>query len=200
MQMDFGVVDRGYGWIFPKRDHLSVGLFTLQTSLPSACRKLVKYCETRLGCRPTAPCHMAVVPCGGRDRPVQYGPNAFLVGDAAGLVDPLLGEGISNAVRSGQIAAAAIRDAIRHGRNTYHRRLREITRNLNGSALDSQSFYGQLDRGYRHLTSSLVRYCLMKGMALGLDWRQTKRFCPLLPLMKPPRVVGQEFAGSATGR
>jgi len=191
MQVDFGVVDHGYGWIFPKRDHLSIGLFTLDNSLPKAAQQLAAYCEARLGYRPNAPFHMAAVPCGGRCAPTCE-PNALLAGDAAGLVDPLLGEGIYNALRSGQIAAAAIQDVIRHGRNTYRRRLREITLDLNGSTVDSQRFYRQLDRGYRHLTFLPVRYCLMKGMALGLNWRQTKRFCPLLPLMKPSRKRPRE--------
>jgi geranylgeranyl reductase family protein len=188
MQMDFGIIDRGYGWIFPKRDHLNVGLFTQRKSLPQASRQLTAYCEARIGCRPEAHFHAAAVPCGGRYGPPACGPNAMLVGDAAGLVDPLLGEGIYHAVRSGQIAADAIRDIIRHGRNTYRWRLREITLDLNGSTVDSHIFYGRINRGYHHLTSLPVRYCLMKGMAVGLNWRQTKQLCLLLPLMKPSRV------------
>ena len=191
MQMDFGAVDHGYGWIFPKRDHLNVGLFTLYNSIPKAAQQLTAYCEKRLGCSPSDPFHMATVPYGGRHGPLTCGAKAMLVGDAAGLVDPLLGEGIYNAVRSGQIAADAIQDVIRHGRNTYEKRLREITLDLKGATSDSQWFYEQLDRGYRFLTSLPVRYCLMKGMALGLNWRQTKRYSPLLPLMRPRRAAGR---------
>jgi flavin-dependent dehydrogenase len=66
MQMDFGVIDRGYGWIFPKRDHLNVGLFTVRPSLPQASQQLAAYCEARLGYRPSAPFHAAPVPYGGR--------------------------------------------------------------------------------------------------------------------------------------
>jgi flavin-dependent dehydrogenase len=188
MQIDFGVVDRGYGWIFPKRDHLNVGLFTLHRSLPEAAGQLAAYCEARLGCRPSAPVNAAAIPYGGRYGPPVFGPNVLLVGDAAGLADPLLGEGIYNAVRSGQIAANAIRDVLRRGKNTYRRRLREITLDLNGSTRDSQAFYRQISRGYQHLTFLPVRYCLMKGMALGLNWRQTKQYSPLLPLLKPPHA------------
>lgn len=191
MQMDFGVVDHGYGWIFPKRDHLNVGLFTQRNSIPKAARQLAAYCEARLGCRPNGPFDMAAIPCGGRYGPSACGANALLAGDAAGLVDPLLGEGIYNAVRSGQIAADAIRDTIRRGKNTYERRLREITRDLNGAVRDSRWFYRRLDRGYRYLTSRPVRYCLMKGTALGLTERQIKRLAPLLPLMRPPRLSGR---------
>jgi len=187
MQMDFGVVDHGYGWIFPKRDHLNVGLFTIHNSIPKAVRQLANYCKERLDCSPNGPFHTATIPYGGRHGPATCGAHALLVGDAAGLADPLLGEGIYNAVRSGQIAAETIQGVIRHGGNTYDRRLREITLDLRGSNSDSQWFYRRLNRGYRFLTFPPVRYCLMKGMALGLNWRQTKRLCTLLPLMKPSK-------------
>ena len=32
LEFDFGAVDGGYGWLFPKRDHVSVGLFTYKSS------------------------------------------------------------------------------------------------------------------------------------------------------------------------
>jgi menaquinone-9 beta-reductase len=47
------------------------------------------------------------LPLGGKKRPLS-GDNFLLVGDAAALIDPLSGEGIGNAVRSGRIAAQHI--------------------------------------------------------------------------------------------
>jgi flavin-dependent dehydrogenase len=164
-----------------------VGLFTQHQSLPRAARRLADYCQARLDVRPTGPFHFGAVPCGGRYGPPACHPRALLVGDAAGLVDPLLGEGIYNAVRSGQIAAAAIRNMIRHGRNTYRRRLREITLDLMGSTTDSAWFYQNLDRGYDYLKRLPVRYCLMKGMGLGYTFRQTKRRSWLLPFVRPAK-------------
>jgi geranylgeranyl reductase family protein len=198
MQMDFGVVDRGYAWIFPKRDHWNVGLFTQHKSIRGAARRLADYCLARLGVRPTGPLHFGVVPYGGRYGPPARHPRALLVGDAASLVDPLLGEGIYNAVRSGQIAAAAIRDMIRHGKNTYRRRLREITLDLMGSTSDSGWFYQDLDRGYDYLRQLPIRYCLMKGMGLGMTFRQTKRMSFVLPFMRPvgsPRIDNERAWG-----
>src|SRR5262249_13957242 len=31
LEFDFGVVDGGYGWLFPKRDHVNIGLFTYKS-------------------------------------------------------------------------------------------------------------------------------------------------------------------------
>jgi geranylgeranyl reductase family protein len=199
MQMDFGVVDRGYGWIFPKDDHLNVGLFTLDKAITRAPRRLADYCHARLGIRPEGPVQAGQIPCGGRFGPLTGYHNLFLVGDAAGLVDPLLGEGIYNAVRSGQIAAAAIQDAVRGGTDTYSRRLREITLDLADSVRDCRTFYRYLKRGYRHMNRWPVRYCLMKGMALGLTSRQAKRNCLLLPFLKPPRL-GRLISCQESGR
>ena len=44
------------------------------------------------------------LPMASKQRQV-YGNGFILVGDAAGLVDPLTGEGIGNAMRSGKVAA-----------------------------------------------------------------------------------------------
>jgi flavin-dependent dehydrogenase len=54
--------------------------------------------------------------------------NALLLGDAAGLVDPFLGEGISYAIQSGKIAAECIID---NKTNNYNKIIEnEITSNL----------------------------------------------------------------------
>ena len=45
-----------------------------------------------------------------------YYKNIFLVGDAAGFVDPLMGEGIAYAMQSGAFAASVINKAIDVGR------------------------------------------------------------------------------------
>jgi len=36
MEFDFGAVNRGYGWVFPKDDHLNVGLYSLNSTIPQA--------------------------------------------------------------------------------------------------------------------------------------------------------------------
>ena len=47
MEMDFGYVPSGYGWIFPKGDHLNVGLYSLQ-QFKGMKAKLIEYCRQRL--------------------------------------------------------------------------------------------------------------------------------------------------------
>jgi flavin-dependent dehydrogenase len=50
-------------------------------------------------------------------------PNLFLVGDAARVVEPFTGEGIYYALRSGELAASAIRSADPSQYVQAHRRL-----------------------------------------------------------------------------
>lgn len=54
------------------------------------------------------------LPCGSERRPLS-GDGWMLVGDAAGLIDPFSGEGISNAMHSAKLAAAAAVAALRSG-------------------------------------------------------------------------------------
>lgn len=109
LYFDFGSVPRGYAWIFPRRDHLSVGVATRYRFFPRARSFLRGYME-REGLR-----------AGDGKWTVRGGRLAFnptvrrlargrclLAGDAAGLTDRLSGEGIFGAVKSGNLAAKAV--------------------------------------------------------------------------------------------
>lgn len=109
-RFDFGPVPRGYAWVFPKRSHLSVGVLSMRRGPLRLGALLDAYVEM-LGLHPiAAERHGYVIPL----KPVARVParrGALLVGDAAGLADPLVAEGISSAVASGDLAAEAILQA-----------------------------------------------------------------------------------------
>lgn len=109
--LDLGELHASYGWVFPKGDHLSVGVGGLPTFDDYGSR-LKKYDEKHTAAR--APgikrvirSHGYLLPCRPPGAPVQKG-RALLVGDAAGLVEAFTGEGIYWAIRSGQIAGRSI--------------------------------------------------------------------------------------------
>jgi hypothetical protein len=58
---------------------------------------------------------VAPIRCGGVPR--SYGQQLLVVGDAAGHVDPLTGEGIHTAMVAGKIAAQSVGDMVRAGGN-----------------------------------------------------------------------------------
>ena len=103
----FGEIDTGYLWIFPKAEHLSVGIGALHPrpgELQATLRQVMQRCQIPVE---GLPMHGHPVPIyTGREKISTN--RVVLVGDAAGLVDPLSGEGIRHAVHSGRIAAEAI--------------------------------------------------------------------------------------------
>jgi geranylgeranyl reductase family protein len=103
----FGGVRLGYLWIFPKRDHLSVGIGALLPR-PGMLQEKLRQAMAEQGI------DLSGVPLRGHPLPINLRrkristARTLLVGDAAGLMDPLSGEGIRPAIKSGRMAAEAI--------------------------------------------------------------------------------------------
>jgi geranylgeranyl reductase family protein len=111
-RFDFGIPPGGYAWVFPKRRHLSVGVLAMR----KGAKRLKEFLTTYLSRMEIAPIRLELhgFPIPVRPRSTLAAGRVLLVGDAAGLADPLTGEGISHALRSGAVAAAAIQ-ATAHG-------------------------------------------------------------------------------------
>lgn len=107
-RFDFNAIDAGYAWVFPKRDHLSVGILSTHRVCPNLQAKLAEYLRV-VGIERIEKIerHGYLIPLAPRPGPLARG-RVLLTGDAAGLVDPVTAEGISHAIMSGQLAATAI--------------------------------------------------------------------------------------------
>lgn len=107
-RFDFEAMEAGYGWVFPKREHLSCGILTMRRGVGGLSEALERYLA-RVGAAPvlSEERHGYVIPVRPRRGGFVRG-RVMLVGDAAGLADALTGEGISIAMASGRIAAEAI--------------------------------------------------------------------------------------------
>lgn len=107
-RFDFGFVPSGYAWVFPKRDHLSIGVLTTKRGAANLPEEYRRY-RDHLGIG--APLHEDrrgyIIPCRPRDGMFDT-PRVLLAGDAAGLVDPVTAEGITAGILSGQLAARAL--------------------------------------------------------------------------------------------
>lgn len=114
VRVDFGAADWGYGWSFPKRSSTIVGVGGVQRLNPDMKARLVRYAD-HLGQGAADGMKGHFLPFGDyKTRPGRG--NVMLVGDAAGFVDPITGEGIAYALRSGQMAAMAAARALREDR------------------------------------------------------------------------------------
>jgi len=107
-RFDFNTIDAGYAWVFPKRGHLSVGILSTHRICPDLRTKLAEYVH-QLGLEQVGRVerHGYLIPLAPRCGSLARG-RVLLVGDAAGLVDPITAEGISHAILSGQLAATAL--------------------------------------------------------------------------------------------
>ena len=115
-QIHFGLVPWGYGWVFPNGDTVSIGVGGLLGTRTDF-RQLLKHL-VEATCRPgtwdTLHPRGHPLPLGHPERNPGHG-HVLLLGDAAGLVESVTGEGISFALESAQLAASAVLRALSGG-------------------------------------------------------------------------------------
>ena len=106
---DFGTLPWGYGWVFPKRDHLNVGVFRNWPGTRTNRNQLLRFIRQHPGLDENQILDIRAYPgpTGGALGPRHRG-RVLLAGDAALLADPWLGEGLTYALSSGRIAAEAL--------------------------------------------------------------------------------------------
>jgi geranylgeranyl reductase family protein len=109
VQIDLGIIPAGYAWVFPKHDHLSVGAGCRASRARNLNRYYQKFIDSlNIGERTVTRSASHLIPTCTQGRLV-WQDRALLLGDAAGLTDPLTGEGIYHAIRSAQLAAPVIK-------------------------------------------------------------------------------------------
>jgi geranylgeranyl reductase family protein len=108
LALELGVVPGGYAWVFPKGDHVNVGVGGWESEGPRLRKHLRRLCEMH------EVDFDALTDLRGYRLPFRRSDSKFasdkvlLVGDAAGLIDPLSGDGMYEAFVSAQLAADAI--------------------------------------------------------------------------------------------
>ena len=178
MVLELAVVPGGYGWVFPKGDHVNFGVGGWGSEGPRLRDYLRRLCSEhgvdadeltdvrghRLPMRRPG----AVL---GRGR-------AALVGDAAGLVDPVSGDGMYEAFFSARAAAAAILDLLEGRAESLAPYHGVLTRALGSLAAAGWGAKVALDR-FPRATFALMR--------LPVTWRALEQV-----------VVGEVSSPSAT--
>jgi len=111
----------GYGWVFPKRDTVNVGLGIVGAESKGLPGKFSDFLHMLLkeGLLPANPdlsgLRGALVPTGGPSQR-SYGERCILVGDACGMVNPLTGGGIAYSMRAARYAAKTLEGCLESDR------------------------------------------------------------------------------------
>lgn len=140
--LQLGTMPGGYAWLFPKADHINIGVggwkavvgSQLRTALDQLCRAYGFDPALLQGVR-------------GHHLPMQRIGSVFaaqgsaLLGDAAGLVDPLSGEGIHAAILSGVAIAPAVDDYLAGRVNSLTGYQRALEREVLPSVEASQALW-----------------------------------------------------------
>ncbi len=196
MEFDFGAAKFGYGWLFPKGDHVNVGLYTNDTKFKINKEAVQEYANKKLGNVELKHVVGHYIGLNG-SKYSQNSNRVFLIGDAAGFVDPLLGEGIYNAIVSGQTVAKAINAEISENesaKNIYQKEIKVIQKDLRAGYTSALWFYKYPALGFRFLTFRPTEYFLMKGFAAGktFSYAQNKSFRLFLDKIKPVQSLDFE--------
>jgi menaquinone-9 beta-reductase len=168
---DFGAISGGYGWVFPKDDHWNVGLYSIHKHKQLR-EKLADYIRAkgfRVAGDPLATFQAHRFPYGGYRVAVPAAP-VYIVGDAGGFGDPLLGEGIYHAIESGRIAgetaAACLAGEVTH--EAYYERLKpSVLTDTFITYYASKLFYRDVDRGLAMLENPFIWRPFFEGGANG---------------------------------
>ena len=193
---DLGIIPAGYAWVFPKGDHLNIGLYRFAKRRDNlAMKALLESFMDRyriLRDRREAKVKSFVIPV----RPVAARlakDNVVLVGDAAGVGEAFYGEGIYYAVRSGNLAAAAVLSYLnaRGALSAYDRAMRGLRRDLLFSRLTARLFYLSPRLGYRYGVRSQVVTDLFAGVILGTV--TPTRCLPMFLLLAPYWLLSRKM-------
>jgi geranylgeranyl reductase family protein len=169
---DFAPVASGYGWVFPKRDHVNVGLYSLSSDEKLNRDRLSFYIASRYGSSALTEDFIGQYAGFGAAQHHIERNRVFLVGDAGGFVDLLTGEGICGAVLSGQAAAAAITSDLEKkttAKETFIRLTENLRKNLHIAEHIAGSFYANPQRGFQAMKMPFLRSAILKSYTEGFD-------------------------------
>jgi geranylgeranyl reductase family protein len=152
----------GYIWVFPRCGHLSVGICGKGEPASALRARLERYMEEQGLSKQGASFFSHLLPCLGTPAWKHNrlaGDGWMAVGDAAGLVDPITGEGIYYALRSADLAAKSLLSESMETAGATYRKLvrRDFVSDLEfGSRLANRVFHGRFLGG--SVTSRMVQF------------------------------------------
>jgi len=114
--IDFSGFKWGYYWAFPKGDVVTTGIGEFKSKkVTASLREILSQFNRKHGLTGKEIWSSGFPIPAGKSQNDVYRPHVLFLGDAGGLVDPLTGEGIYYAVKSGTVAAGVVRQFFKTG-------------------------------------------------------------------------------------
>ena len=177
----------GYGWIFPKSDHLNVGVGCLVARIDAPMKEHLDYfvykhpvVSRRLEGRRKLRFAAAAIPFGPVEKISDT--RILVVGDAAGMVDSIWGGGIGFGLKAADLVASVVSEAL--ARNRFDKsflaqydalweksKMYDVLRKF--KILSDMAL--RLDGVYKNVYPRLVQLVLWRLMALRKSQNHTRR-------------------------
>jgi flavin-dependent dehydrogenase len=157
VSIDFGCVKKGYLWVFPKKDSLSVGSGGPYKDARLIKNYLKKYISSNFLNDQAVNAHF--IPVGNKLTPVAS-ERLIAIGDAACLGDGFTGEGLFNALRSSHIAYECILGSLKRNDFSFSQYIdsinKEIISDIRASLFFSKIFFSSFFFYYKLLKNKDV--------------------------------------------
>ncbi len=168
IHLEYGAVPRGYAWVFPKAHHLNVGAGLFRPRRPDGRgdRRVREQLQDAICgylehfglsyCRDDLAYYAHPLPIwNGRERLQTDDNRILLAGDAAGLINPIFGDGILHAIKSGVIAAKCVADG----------RPEEYTQRIHAELADNFDAAGSLAKLFYSMTGTIYKHGIKRPTA-----------------------------------
>jgi geranylgeranyl reductase family protein len=164
--LELGLVPGGYGWVFPKGDHANVGIGGWEREAPGLRGHLHALCAAHgVEADDLEGVRGYRLPLRSPRSTLARG-RAAVIGDAAGLVDPVSGDGMFEAFLSAKLAAEAALDLLAGEAESLEPYGDRLTRQLGTHLWASWGVKAALDR-FPRTTFRLARS--------GIVWRTVEK-------------------------
>jgi geranylgeranyl reductase family protein len=168
--VELATLEGGYGWVFPKGDHLNFGVGGWEHEGPALRAHLKRLCsEHGVDDAQLENIRGHRLPLRRPDTPLARA-RALVVGDAAGLVDPLSGDGMYECFVSARLAADAITDVLA-GRAAdlaeYDRRLRSGLARMTAASWGAKIAFDRFPRLTFNLSRPPFVWPVVEGLLRG---------------------------------
>lgn len=170
MEFDFSWHKKGYAWIFPQDKIVNIGFYSFGSRNWLSKDELKKYARRKLGTDTLFNIKGYPIATGGFRYP-ELPHNIMLSGDAAAMAEPLLGEGLYFALKTGRLAAEAINQTYKNqgsAHKIYKKSVCKIQKDLLLHHTASRFLYHVPDLSLKMLRNKRFHTPFANGYADGL--------------------------------